>query len=144
MTFNDSCLQKQAQIKQLFASCTSPTEKYSKIIELGRTQPPLEERFKTDENIVQGCQGTMYLHTSVEGDRVYFQTSADALISAGLAMILVDVYSGETAETILKCPPAYLEELGLGAALSPGRANGLYSIHLRMKQEALKVMLNRH
>ena len=140
MSCHLDCLEKQQQVKQLFAACTSPADKYAKLIELGRQQPLLEERFKTQENRVSGCQSIVYMYTQREGERLYFQTNADALISAGLAMLLVKVYSGETAETILTCPPDYIKELGLDANLSPGRASGLYSIHLRMKQEALKAL----
>ena len=72
-----------------------------------------------------------------------FEAEADALISAGLAALLTQVYSGETPETILKCPPTYLDEIGISASLTPNRANGLYSIHLRMKQEALKLLMKK-
>ncbi len=82
----------------------------------------------------------MYLRTFNLKGRVYFEGQSDALISSGLAAILIQVYSGQTAEAILKCPPDYLEELGISASLTPSRANGLYSIHLRMKQEALKYL----
>lgn len=136
-------MEKQNQIRALFAACKTEEEKYQKIIELGRGQPPLDPRYKVKENRVQGCQSKMYLHTRLEGERVLFEGESDALISSGLGAILIQVYSGETAETILKCPPSYLEDLGISASLTPSRANGLYSIHLRMKQEALKFLMGR-
>jgi cysteine desulfuration protein SufE len=141
MTQFYSCLDKQKRIIKLFSLCKTPSEKYAKLIDLGRTQAPLDEQYKIPENIVQGCQSTVYLRTYVEDGVIHFQTECDALISAGLAMILVEVYSGETAETILKCPPEYLNEIGLSAGLSPSRASGLYSIHLRMQREALKYLV---
>lgn len=134
----ESCLKKQQQIKDLFVHCTTEELKYQKIIEFGRQQSPLPMEDKIPSNIVKGCQSTMYLRSQLEGNHVSFAAESDALISAGLAAILISVYSNETPETILKCPPAYLEELGIGASLTPSRANGLYSIHLRMKQDALK------
>lgn len=136
-----SCLEKQKKVIELFSGCSSEEMKYQKIIELGRQQPPLSEKYKIPENIVQGCQSTMHLHSFMENGLVYFEASSDALISYGLAVLLIKVYSGETPETILKCPPDYLEELGVSASLTPSRSNGLYSIHLRMKQEALKFLI---
>lgn len=136
-----SCLEKQRKIADLFAACPTKEAKYQKIMELGRQLPRLDPQIKTAENIVRGCQSTMYLHSSQEGNSIIFSADSEALISAGLAAILIAVYSGEEPETILKCPPDYLEGLGIQASLTPSRANGLYSIHLRMKQDALKFLL---
>jgi len=134
----ESCMQKQQHVKDLFAPFKTEDLKYQKIIELGKKLPPFPESEKISEYVVKGCQSIMYLSAKLEEGKVFFAVGSDALISAGLAAILIQVYSGETPEAILKCPPAYLEELGIGASLTQSRANGLYSIHLRMKQEALK------
>ena len=139
----DSCLKKQRQLKEMFLACPSVEAKYEKIIELGREQIALTPAAKIPENIVAGCQSQMYLHAYWSGDKIIFESESDALISAGLAALLVNVYSGETAETILKCPPTYLDEIGINASLTPNRASGLYSLHLRMKQEALKMLVSR-
>lgn len=136
-----ACLDKQNKISELFSLCQSQESKYQKIIEMGREQPRLPHEHKIPENIVQGCQSIVYLHSYLENGLVFFETESDALISAGLASLLVRVYSGETPETILKCPPTYLEALGITASLTPSRANGLHSIHLKMKQDALKWIL---
>lgn len=138
-----TCLEKQEKIKELFLSCSNEEKKYEKIIELGRTLTPLPIEDKVPENLVRGCQSTMYLKSTLENGVVRFKADSDALISAGLAVILLRVYDGETPETILKCPPSYLEDLGISARLTPSRANGLYSIHLRMKQDALKLLMAR-
>lgn len=137
-----TCLEKQNQIRALFASCRSEEEKYGKIIEMGKNLPHLDPSYKVPENFVQGCQSKMYLRTYAENDTLYFQADSDALISAGLAALVIFVYSGETATTILQCKPDYLEDLGISASLSPSRASGLYNIHLRMKQEALKHLIS--
>lgn len=134
----ESCLQKQNKIRAIFNALPSEELKYQKIIEFGRELSSLPAKDKIPQNIVSGCQSTMYLRSQLENGNVYFEADSDALISAGLAAILIKVYSGETPETILKCPPDYLEDLGISASLTPNRANGLYSIHLRMKQDALK------
>ena len=136
-----NCLEKQRKIKEMFLACPSEEAKYAKIIELGRQQPAIDPAFKTPENFVKGCQSQMFLHCYLSDDKVIFETESDALISAGLAALLTNVYSGETPEAILKCPPTYLDELGISASLTPNRANGLYSVHLRMKQEALKLLV---
>jgi cysteine desulfuration protein SufE len=139
----DSCLKKQRQIKEIFFACSSEDAKYEKLIELGRKQAPLESAYKIPDNLVKGCQSQMYLHSYWSGDKIIFEAESDALISAGLASLLVQVYSGETPEVILKCPPTYLDEIGISASLTPNRASGLYSMHLRMKQEALKLLVER-
>jgi cysteine desulfuration protein SufE len=137
----ESCLEKQRLIKDQFATCQSEEAKYQKIIELGRQQPRLTDTDKTLDNLVKGCQSQMYLCSQIDENRVLFKAESDALISAGLVALLIGVYSGESPETILKCPPTYLDELGIQASLTPNRANGLYSIHLRMKQDALKWLM---
>jgi cysteine desulfuration protein SufE len=136
-----SCLEKQKQMSEIFAKCPTEDAKYQKIIELGRALPPLDEQYKVPENLVKGCQSLMYMKATKQDGHVYFEAQSDALISSGLAAILIKVYSGETPEAILKCPPDFLETLGISASLTPSRANGLYSIHLRMKQDALKFIL---
>lgn len=137
----ENCLEKQRAVKEMFLACPTEEAKYEKIIELGQKQQPLAKEYKTPENLVKGCQSQVYLHSFKKDDRIIFEAEADALISAGLATLLIQVYSGETAETILKCPPSYLDELGISSSLTPSRANGLYSIHLRMKQDALKLLV---
>lgn len=130
-------LKKQEELKALFAPCSTVEAKYEKIIELGKRQKKLGTEHKTSQNIVRGCQSIMYMHCLFDDGKLYFQTESDAIISAGLAQLLTSVYSGESCETILRNPPKYIEELGIAQSLTPGRANGLASIYIRMKQEAL-------
>jgi cysteine desulfuration protein SufE len=140
----ESCINKQNQIRTIFKALPSEDLKYQKIIEFGRELPHLSIKDKIPENIVKGCQSIMYLHSQLINNQIIFNADSDALISAGLAAILIKVYSGENPETILKCPPDYLEDLGISASLTPNRANGLYSIHLRMKQDALKFYMQQN
>lgn len=135
------CKAKQEEIKNLFSGCITVEAKYDKIIEIGKTQCLLNPKFKTDEYLVRGCQSRMYLVSYFVNGNVYFDAETDAIISAGLSILLIRVYSGEAPETILKCPPSYLEELNIPQTLTPGRANGLASIYLRMKQDALRYYL---
>lgn len=136
-----TCLEKQERVRALFNTSPTEEEKYQKIIDLGRALPPLDPAFKIPANSVPGCQSIVYLHSHLQDNLILFGAESEALISAGLAAILIQVYSGETPEAILKCPPTYLEDLGISASLTPSRANGLYSIHLRMKQDALRWLI---
>ncbi len=138
----ESCLRKQEKVKALFASSKTSEEKYQLLMDLGRQQQLLSPDDKTEHSRIQGCQSLTHLKTVFENGCVYIQIESDALISAGLGQLLTMVYSGESPEVILKCPPAYLEELGIQASLSPGRANGLANIFVRMKQEALRYLLS--
>ena len=137
----DSCRAKQERLKQLFSGAATPEEKYQILVDLGKEQPRLLPEEKTEETRVHGCQSRTYLKTVYEDGRLYLYTDSDALISAGLGQLITLVYSGEPPEVILRCPPAYIEELGITASLSPGRANGLANILLRVRQEAAKWLL---
>lgn len=136
-----SCLRKQAEIQNVFAPCTTPEQLYEKIIELGRTLPSYPKELKTPEWIVKGCQSVMYLHAEIQEGKLHFQAASEALISAGLASLLLFVYQDESPETILFCPPTFLETLGIHTILSPGRSNGLANLFQQMKQAALRALL---
>ena len=110
-------------------------------MELGKSLPPLAQEHKTEGKLVRGCQSRLYLHAELRNGNMFFSAEADALISAGLAALLIEVYNGEAPETVLKRPPDFLQELGIESSLSPNRSNGLSHIHLRMKQESLKFLL---
>lgn len=133
--------EKQEEIKKLFASATTPELKYQKIIELGKKLLPYPESLKTQEHIVQGCQSTLYLAHSYANGRISFQAHSDALISSGLAYILLYVYSDLPPKVVLKSPPQFLTDIGIPNSLSPTRSNGLSSLFLKMQQEALKYLL---
>ncbi len=133
----ESCRAKQEEVKRLFAAASTPEDKYQLLIDLGKRQVPLAPEEKTEARRVHGCQSTTFLKTTLEKGKIYFQTESDALISAGLGQLLTMVYSGEEPEVLLQCRPTYLEELGIYASISPGRANGLASIFSKMQQEAL-------
>lgn len=135
-----TCLANQQQIKELFHVCHTPEERYLKIIALGRSLPPMGSKEKTPDRIVSGCQGTVYLSTEIREGKIYFKASSEALISAGLAALLILCYNGEEPAILIKCPPTFLEELGIYTSLSPARSNGLSNMFLRMQQEAIKAL----
>jgi cysteine desulfuration protein SufE len=136
-------LKKQEEVKNLFSGCLTVEAKYQKIIELGRAQPPLPQEFKTLQNSVKGCQSLLYLYTHFEKGVLFFQAESEALISAGLATLLIRAYNGEPPETVLTCTPSFIHELDLPASLSPGRSNGLSSLYLHMQRDALKFIVNK-
>lgn len=142
-TIFHSCNTKQEQLKTLFQYCKSTEEVYQKIIELGTHLPPLPVEYKTPERIVSGCQSIVYLHSYLKDENIVFEVESEALISKGLAALLILVYSGEPPEVVIKCPPLFIKDLGLEANMTPSRSNGLSSIHLKMKQEALKFLINK-
>jgi len=133
---------KKEALFSLFKNCKTVEEKYQKIIDMGRAQKRLQQDEKNEKNQVVGCQNTMYLVATHEKGALFFRTESDALISAGLAQILVDLYSGEFPETILKNPPTFMKEIGLLETLTPGRANGFSAIYDRMKEEAFTALQN--
>lgn len=124
-------------IKESFLTCSTSEEVYQKIISWGRRLPPFKEEWKCEANRVLGCQSLMYLHVELKNGKLFFSAASDALISAGLAALLIEAYNGVAPETLLKTSPAFLEDLKIPASLTPGRANGLASLFLKMKQEAL-------
>jgi sulfur transfer protein SufE len=135
-------LEKSNEVKKFFPQNLQAEARYKALIDLGAGLPPLPAALKVPENLVSGCQSNLYLAARFNDGLVYFEAASDALISAGLAALLIKVYSGETPETILKQPPGFLSDLGIAATLSANRSNGLAHIHLRMKQEALKFLVS--
>jgi cysteine desulfuration protein SufE len=135
-TFQKKC----GQIKKNFAHLSADA-RYQELMKMGKDLPVFPKEKKTPAHIVQGCQSILYLHTKFENGKCFFEADADALISKGLAALLIAVYSGESPETILKYPPDFIGELGIGASLSPMRSNGLAQIYLRMKQEVIKTFI---
>lgn len=131
---------KSEELKKKFLALTSVDARYGALIEMGKNLPLYPEALKTPEYIVSGCQSILYLHASLKDGKLFFETTSDALISAGLAALLLAVYNEETPETLLTCPPQFLAELGVLGQLSPNRSNGLAHIHLKMKQLALSFL----
>src|SRR3954468_22775175 len=90
-----SCMKRQNELKDLFSACPSQEMRYQKIIEMGQKLPPLEDAARIPCNLIPGCQSIMYLKTIYENGKLYFNADSEALISKGLAALLIYVYSGE-------------------------------------------------
>ena len=127
----------QNEIIDDFSFLPSWEEKYQYLIELGQHMPPLPEAYRTEENIVRGCQSTVWLHRECREGKVILQSDSDALIVKGLAALLMKVYSGQPAEAVLKSDLAIFEETGLSKNLSSQRANGLMAMIEQIKAFAV-------
>jgi cysteine desulfuration protein SufE len=132
-----SISEKEEALVANFAIYEDWMEKYEYIIELGKDLPIIAAENKTEENIIKGCQSTVWLHAEMKADKIVFTADADAIIAKGIIALLVDVLSNETPEAILKSDLNFLKEIGLQEHLSPTRSNGLVAMVKQMKYYAL-------
>lgn len=130
-----------SEVKNLFQDCHTQQDRYRRIIELGRELAPMEDEYREEKNIIKGCQSIVYLYSDLSEGKIFFRASSEALISAGLAALLIKAYNGHPPEIILKLKPTFLEELQIPGSLSPSRSNGLANMFLRMQQDALKFLI---
>ena len=111
--------------------------KYEFIIELGKSLPLIAEKYKTEENIIKGCQSRVWLHAEAEGDKIVFTADSDAIITKGLISLLIRVLSHQTPDEIINTNLSFIDRIGLKEHLSPTRSNGLVSMIKQMKLYAL-------
>ena len=111
--------------------------KYEYIIELGKTLPMIDNKHKTDNNLIKGCQSRVWLHADEQGGKIVYSADSDAIITKGIVAILIRVLSNQTAEEIVKADLAFIDEIGLKEQLSQTRANGLVSMIKEIKLYAL-------
>jgi cysteine desulfuration protein SufE len=114
--------------------------KYEHLIDLGKTLPSIKAEHKTDENIIQGCQSKVWLHTDQVGDKLYFTADSDAIITKGMVALMIRVFNGQTPKDIVQAKLEFIDKIGLKEHLSPTRANGLVSMINRMKRDAVKLV----
>ena len=112
-------------------------ERYEYMIELGKSLPIVEPQYKTDDNIIKGCQSKVWLHAELESDKIIFTADSDAIITKGIVAILIRVFSNQSPEIILKTNTEFIDEIGLKEHLSPTRANGLVSMIKKIKMYAV-------
>ncbi|WP_341225084.1 SufE family protein [uncultured Arcticibacterium sp.] len=111
--------------------------KYEYIIDLGKSLPKMADEFKTDDNIIKGCQSIVWLHPFMDGDKIHFLADSEAIIVKGLVSMLLKVLSGHKAEEILNADLYFIEKVGLAGHLAQTRSNGLASMVKQMKMYAL-------
>lgn len=111
--------------------------KYEYIIDLGKKLPKLADEYKTEENIIKGCQSIVWLNAYMEGDKLIFEADSEAIIVKGLVSMLLKVLSGHTPEEILQADLYFINRVGLSSHLAQTRSNGLASMVKQMKAYAL-------
>ena len=127
----------QDEIVDEFSMFDDWMQRYEYIIELGKSLPLIEEQYKTDENIIQGCQSKVWVHAELDGDKVVFTADSDAILTKGIIAILIRAFSNQKASAILEANTDFIDEIGLKEHLSPTRANGLVSMIKKLKMYAL-------
>ena len=108
-------------------------DRYRHLMELGRALPPMPEDDKTETNRVKGCQSQVWLTARCADGLVHLQAASDSAIVSGLVALVLRVYSGQPSEAILRTPPQFINELGLGKHLTQARANGLAAMVKQVK-----------
>ncbi len=126
----------QADIVQDFAALTDWMDKYEYLIELGKEMPLIDEKDKTEDKLIRGCQSRVWLSCRAEDGRLRFAADSDAIITKGIISLLLRVYDGQTPADILASDEAFIEQIGLKENLSPTRANGLVSMIATIKAYA--------
>lgn len=129
--------EKQDRIIRRFELLGDWPERYKYIIQLGQKLESIDDEKKVDENLVRGCQSQVWLVTELNDDKVIFKADSDAAITKGLVALLVQFYSDETPDVILKTDPAFIKKIGMQEHLSPTRSNGLASMVKQMKIYAM-------
>ncbi|HMI07004.1 MAG TPA: SufE family protein [Flavobacterium sp.] len=112
-------------------------ERYQYVIDLGKTLPMIDEKYKTEANIIKGCQSKVWLHGEVKDSKVIFTADSDAILTKGIIAILIRTFSNQKASDILEANTNFIDKIGLKEHLSPTRANGLVSMVKQIKMYAL-------
>ena len=127
----------QAEIVEEFDMFEDWMQKYEYIIELGKNLPIIDDKHKTDHNLIKGCQSRVWLHADEQEGKIIYSADSDAIITKGIVAILIRVLSNQNAEEIAKANLAFIDEIGFKEQLSQTRANGLGSMIKEMKLYAL-------
>jgi cysteine desulfuration protein SufE len=127
----------QDEIVDEFTMFDDWMQRYEYIIDLGKGLPLIEEQYKTEENIITGCQSKVWVHAEQQGDKIVFTADSDAILTKGIIAILIRAFSNQKASDILDANTDFIDEIGLKEHLSPTRANGLVSMIKKLKMYAL-------
>ena len=112
-------------------------QRYEYIIDLGKSLPLIDEQYKTEDNIIKGCQSKVWVHGELIEDKIVFTADSDAILTKGIIAILIRVFSNQKATDILDANTDFIDAIGLKEHLSPTRANGLVSMIKQIKMYAL-------
>ncbi len=133
MTINEI----QDEVIEEFSSFTDWMDKYQLLIDLGNELEPLDEKYKTESNLIDGCQSRVWLQADFTDGKMMLQAESDALIVKGIVALLVRVLSGHSPKEILDADLYFIEQIGLKDHLSPTRSNGLLAMLKQIKMYAL-------
>ncbi|GGF66281.1 SufE family protein [Wenyingzhuangia marina] len=127
----------QEEIVDEFTMFEDWMQRYEYMIELGKSVPVIEDQYKTDNNLIKGCQSKVWLHSELKGDKIHFTADSDAIITKGIVAVLLRVFNDQSPKDILDAEMDFIDEIGLKEHLSPTRANGLVSMIKQIKLYAL-------
>jgi cysteine desulfuration protein SufE len=133
MTLNE----QQDEIIEEFSIFDDWMDKYNYLIELSKDLPEIDPKYKTQQYLIEGCQSKVWLYADMEGDVIKFSADSDAIITKGIAALLVRVLSDQTPTDILNNELYFLDKIGLQQNLSPTRSNGLLAMVKQMKLYAM-------
>lgn len=139
MTVRDdmSIDEKQMALVETFEFFDDWTDRYEHIISLGKELPPLSDEFKTEANLIKGCQSQVWLHAEMKDGKLFFSADSDAIITKGLISMIIQVFSGHSPEEIINTELSFIDRIGLKEHLSPTRSNGLLSMVKQLKFYAI-------
>lgn len=129
--------EREEEITDEFSLFDSWEEKYEYIIDLGKRLEPLEEEFKVGENIIKGCQSTVWLTSQFKEGKVFYKADSDAIIVKGLISMLIKVLSGHKPDEILEAKLNFIKDIGMMTHLAQTRSNGLLAMVKQIKNYAL-------
>ena len=133
MTINEL----QNNVIEEFADFDDWMDKYALLIDLGNSLPPLEEKYKTESNLIEGCQRRVLLQADYVDGKILFKGESDAVIVKGIVSLLISILSDHTPQEILDADLYFIEKIGLKEHLSPTRSNGLVAMVKQMRMYAL-------
>lgn len=133
MTINEL----QNNVIEEFADFDDWMDKYALLIDLGNSLPPLEEKYKTESNLTEGCQSRVWLQADYVDGKILFKGESDAVIVKGIVSLLISILSDHTPQEILDADLYFIEKIGLKEHLSPTRSNGLVAMVKQMRMYAL-------
>ena len=107
-------------------------DRYAMLIEMGKECPIIDDQYRNDQYLINGCQSRVWLHAELKDGKVYYTADSDAVITKGIIYLLIKVFSGQTPADILAADLSFLDEIGLKEHLSPTRSNGLVSMLKQM------------
>jgi len=127
----------EKEITEEFSLFDDWMDKYNHIIDIGKSLPMIDEKYKTDQYLISGCQSRVWLSAEMKDEKVLFKAESDAIITKGIVNILIRVLSNQTPDDIIKTDLGFLDKIGLKEHLSPTRSNGLTSMIKQMKLYAV-------